>query len=323
MKAKFLILTTIMVLVSCGGGSEVAEEIEKELTTGQKASLAMKTLLNELFAGDTLAYNITAEEEMFSNDSLCIIHIDYLDKSQQEGEQTNKREYIYLISDSTAYEVMLKEGEKVYFSNTDYDLQRLEEIKNRALKASSELEYPLALYYFASLKINLKGRAVGSEDLDSEIHVPSLIGVGKWDLRKLTDEFGDETEEKCLAMYGHGVFSNSATTNSPMTAKIVITKNDFWILLFKYDVPPAVRGGYISTFKIKDGEGEVHEWWGMQFKRDIICPYYKESLRYDELQQILSKEGSVTIYISEEYGATTYKFTMDFSGYNEAVKYFE
>ncbi len=300
-------------MVSCGGNSD--PEIEKSAKT------AMKSAFYERFE-DSKFVKVPNEEVMFSNDSLCIIHADYILKNKKLNlEFEGDMEYIYLISHNVAYENLTvtgmvssfdDEGDKIYVSQEEYD-------KKKEDKIYRLLDYPQGLYYLASLSINSGGRQVGNTEWGG-VRIPSITGTGKWALGNYVDDFGDRIGKHYIFLMGAGTFSNSVTTNSKLTAFLYVDPDgSFYFKLYEYG-DYVVREGEFCVFKIKDAEGKIHD----------IEMYNSESsggtiLRYDrkgeEMKQIFSREGEIAVSTSiGKYSRSSYRFKFDLTGYGEAMK---
>ncbi|MCK9192130.1 MAG: hypothetical protein M0P10_11385 [Sphaerochaetaceae bacterium] len=83
-----------------------------------------------------------------------------------------------------------------------------------------------------------------------------------WKINYFSDDFGDSTNEKYLepSHILSGLFSNSATTNSDLTARILIPYNEVQLFMEEYGLLP-VKGSiskirYKITIKLANGSTE-------------------------------------------------------------------
>ncbi len=295
-------LCVILLTISCADNS-----IER------KAKNAMDNLLKEL-AKDPSSVKLSNEEVLFSNDSLCIIHVDFTGKNSFDKEVTDRMEYIYLISNDTAYETVHEiDGNGLYLTEEDYD-------KTKINKIYQKLDYPQGLYYLSSREINSAGNTVGVKSSNKKVHIPSLTGTGDWELGEFKDEFGDGVGENYIMLFGWGEFTNSATTNSKLMASLQIYDEYFCFHLYEYgDI--VVKGEDACTFKIKDSKGNVHDLFMLVGDRGLIMGFPLDKYN-EEMKNILAEGGEIAIATQiGKYSQSTYRFKMDVSGYDEAVKF--
>lgn len=174
------------------------------------------------------------------------------------------------------------------------------------------------LRYLAAIYVNGRGREAGVKD-GEEFNIPVPTGTGSWELRAYKDEFGEKGVEKYLLLIGSGVFSNSATTDSKMTAILYMDKDDFSFKLIEYDSSVA-KTDDSYTYRIKDSEGGVYEMtlynsdssgqmstWGAE--------------HFKKMEEILSKGGTITVSVREKNAYSTpdtYLFKLNVDGYEKA-----
>lgn len=140
---------------------------------------------------------------------------------------------------------------------------------------------------------------------------------GMWNRYYSVDEFGLPTDEICIANYRKitGTFSNSATTNSPLEAVILMGVNPYLvnIRLFEYQKSPVknssskeiyYRIAMLDTYKIK------HEYTGTMLSGgDAIILNCDDS---EDIIGFLSREGTVIFSITRSDRPTTkYLFQID------------
>lgn len=142
--------------------------------------------------------------------------------------------------------------------------------------------------------------------------------TGNWIIKHFVDEFQQETKEGYIVTYGNGNFTNSATTNSELTAEIIITdKEELQIFLNEYGSQPvksyASSGSSYKVKLLKNGEEVISN--GIMYSdritvkdRKIIAP--------------IKEGGKIKIYLKEnsEYGiGSSYLFEFDATNYDKAI----
>lgn len=193
-------------------------------------------------------------ETVYSDDSLCIIHVDFTAKNGLGNDRKDRCEYIFISSNGKNYESyqeIAKEEDGIFVPVEKYN-----KVKKGTIYET--LDYEPGIRYLAAIRVNENGREVGDSDGES-FSIPVPTGTGSWKMKSYKDEFGEEGASKYLVLMGSGVFSNSATTNSEMTAVLFMEKNgDFSFKLIEYS-SLVVKSDDSYEYKIKDSEGDVHE----------------------------------------------------------------
>ena len=247
----------------------------------------------------------------FINDSLCIINVVYDTKVLDENKEQNEVDYVYLLHSNIAYEAIRIENldDIVFPSKEEFDKNRIGEIYD-------ELTYEDALYYLAVTLINKHGRQVYNHNKD--IHIPTPFG--NWKLYTIEDDFGDTTEKKYLGTKGKGTVSVDANRNIDMTVYLFIRNDEVFFKFHMGDLQYVCHTDLPITMKIKDSDGEVYSF-------DFICKQNgeigmrTENSNKDSFHQFISiieKEGIISG--STEIYHSPYKFKIDVSGYQEALK---
>jgi len=151
--------------------------------------------------------------------------------------------------------------------------------------------------------------------------------VGEWKIAYYYDEFNQPTKDAYVTNteYCSGTFSNSATTNSALSAMFIVDKENISIMLFEYE-RYQVKNAYSQwsefyniTMKTPDGKKTKLE--AEMFSGDdrmYICDWdnYKE-----DLLKALKSGGSVSFYIEEaDSGMSTYLFSVNSSNFAELYK---
>lgn len=88
------------------------------------------------------------------------------------------------------------------------------------------------------------------------------LSYDKWEKVELTDEFGDKTGNFITRTFAKGTFSNSATTNAKLIAKI--NHQDEWVFisLYEYERTPEAKLVYDASYgnllvKFENGDSEM------------------------------------------------------------------
>ena len=300
-KLSFLICTVIVVLLSsCANkAQELKEEAEK----------AMPQVFNEI-AKDPSSVKISNVNTVFSNDSLCIIHLSLTAKNGLGIENTSRMEYAYIESGGKKYEAYnTLDADSVYQDQSTYE-------KGKAGKIYENLPYESAMYYRAAILANSNGRLVGDKAGEEEINIPIPTGTGFWELGNYIDEFGEETPNRYLRLGGKGVFSNSATTGSRMTAYLIVDRNNIAFRFVEYD-SHVVKDDETCEMKIKDSYGDVHEITLYNSRDGQMTTFSNETVK-----EILKKGGKITCSAEiGKYSKSKYLFKMDVSGYDNAYEF--
>lgn len=174
-----------------------------------------------------------------------------------------------------------------------------------------------------------------SSDISSSISTPTLTptptptpSTGFWELKYYVDEFKQPTKNGYIEVNtSTGTFSNSATTDSSLSARLVVDKEKVCIFLYEYG-DMLVKNPYSQSqdydITIKDKDGEKLTFHGIIYSgADRLCfwSFYAYEHTEEEAREMIAKGGEVSFYIVEQERQTTsYLFTVDCTGYNEAYK---
>lgn len=296
----FIIALSAVLFTAC---SDKAKELKEE------AEIEMPLIFYEI-AKDPESVKIANVNPVFSNDSLCILHFSFSAKNGLGMETTNKMEYVYLESGGQKYEAyQILDADSVYQNQATFE-------KKKVGKIYESLSYESAMYYRAAILINNNGRVVHDKECEEEIKIPIPTGTGFWELGYYVDEFGDDTPNRFLRIASKGVFSNSATTGSRMTAYLIVDRKNISFRFVEYD-DHVVKDDETCQMKIKDSYGNVHE-ITLYNSRDGQMTTYLSS----EVKDILMQGGKITISAEMgKYSKSTYLFKMDVSGYDKAYEF--
>lgn len=301
---SILMLTVMMSLMTSCSESAQLEKAAKE---------QMEATFKEV-ARDPSSVSLSNIETVYSDDSLCILHCDFSAKNGLGAEVKDKCEYIFIHSNGKNYEAYMeinKNAECIFVSKEKYE-------KDKKGTIYEPLSYEAGLRYLAAIYVNGKGREAGVKD-GEEFIIPVPTGTGSWELRAYQDEFGEKGSQKYLLLMGSGVFSNSATTNSNMTAILFIDKDDFAFKLVEYDSSVA-KNDHSFTYRIKDSDGEVFEM--ILYNSESSGQMSSWSSEYmEKMEEILSKGGVITVAVRERNAYSTpdtYLFKLNVDGYAKA-----
>lgn len=134
----------------------------------------------------------------------------------------------------------------------------------------------------------------------------------QWIETSIVDEFGDNTGKTSKIYLTKGKFSNSATTNSDLTIRVIDYKDYFHISLFEYNRPPEAKldGGQYNfvLVSIKDKRGNIVRKGARLVKSGGL-----RIKKRNKLGKIISKNEPIQVYITEmsEYKHnSTYGFSL-------------
>lgn len=274
----------------------------------------MEALVKEL-AKNPESVKIENVNAIYQNDSLSILHFDFTAKNGLGMESTDKMEYIFLIQGGKKYEAIHElAADSIYLDNPTWE-------KNRKGNIYENLDYDAALRYLAAIYVNGNGRVVGDKAREQEVKIAVPTGTGAWELKRYSDSFGDETNDKYLVLMGDGVFSNSATSNSDLKVVFFIDEDSFSFRLFEYGSSPVKDDDAAYVTRIKDSEGNVHDFRLYNAGQSgQIGAYGKDS--YDEIVDILNKGGEITVLMSyNNYSQSDYRFKLNVDGFNKAINH--
>lgn len=142
----------------------------------------------------------------------------------------------------------------------------------------------------------------------------STPASGPWELHYYTDSFRQPTSEAFVMVLCDGVFSNSATSNSTLSASVVLDKETMSFVLFEYGnhkvKNPSSKNSifYRITMRWENGD-DIAMMGVMGANGDRI--YVDEKSR-DVIVKALSGSGNVSFYIAQDDRKTTnYLFSVE------------
>jgi|GEM_PF-5731020 len=251
-------------------------------------------------------YKVFDTKVVYCSDSLCILHL----KVGNDEKTATPNEYCYLAYKQKKYEHLSYPG-SVYMSEEDYK------------KSDNSKSYDEIIFRKAVEAINRSGNLVGEPFKKIEDKIALSNEMGNWSIADYVDDFGDKDGGHFLVLIGSGVFSNTATTNSPL--KVVFShdarRNMFWFKLMEYN-RTLIRDNNIYRFKIKDSAGkygEVSLYCNDSGTMELTLE--KDSAAFAMVLKGVLKDGEMSFNVHRESElANEYKFKLNVSGFNEAVK---
>lgn len=308
MKKSFVIIMGVAALM--------AMSCSKTAKLENDAKASAEAIMREK-AKDPTSVQITDQSVIYSDDSLCILQMNFSGKNGFGIESSSRMEYIYIISEGKSYEAYhALDEDSIYMSQEAFE-------KNRTGKIYEKLDYVSALRYKAALFTNTHGRAVGDKAGEVDVKIPIPTGTGLWELHSYIDEFRKETGSKFILLVGNGVFSNSATTASEMTALLYFDKSSVTFRFIEYN-SSLVKDEGLVIMKIKDSEGVIHD--NMFFYNtesgNITPSALFNDKEYNEMLEIVKKGGIISV-VAEcgTYSTSRYVFEMDVTGFEKAIEY--
>lgn len=146
-----------------------------------------------------------------------------------------------------------------------------------------------------------------------------------WEIGNYVDSFDEPTGEKYVRGVFHGRFSNSATTDSPLTVEVYVDADSTVTLkLWEYDTH-LVKDEKGAIIIAKDGNGDTYrveskDYRDINHNGDFKSPY---NFQYsdDVFWHIIDKGGvaNFLIYLGE-YSKSDYKFNIDTQGLKEQMR---
>lgn len=305
MRKFYLIMLVCIFLASCSEQPKAVLE--------SKAKETFKISFDKMTEQDK-DVKIENIKTVFSNDSLCILHIDVKSKNGLGVDVASKLEYLFTTHNGKCYEA---------FQNLDKDSIYVSEPTLKKLSQGmiyGNLGFEEATLYRSVMFINSKGREVGNNDADFCLPIPT--GTGLWELDMYADDFGDKTSEKYLRLTGMGKFSNSAATNEDMVVLLFVDKESENIRIVEYGTSVVKEREYYD-FKIKDSKGDIHNLRFFGSDDGYIGPSKFAKGCSEEFRKIIEMEGviSVNAKLDSEYRHDEYQFKLNLDGFKKAYTF--
>ena len=255
---------------------------------------------------DKNEYKVFDSKVVYSSDSLCILYL----KVGYDEKTASDNEYCYLSYKQKKYELLGSVG-RVFISEDEFK------------KSNNGKSYDETIFKKAVEEINRSGYLVGEPFKTLKDKIALDYEMGNWDIADYTDEFGDKDGGHFLVLIGSGEFSNTATTNSPLTVVLSYDarRNMFWFKLMEYN-QTLIRDNNMYTYKIKDSAGKYGT--ATLYCKDsgtMELTLEKDSAAYAMILKGLLRDGDMSFNVHRQSGlANEYKFKLNVTGFNEAAK---
>ena len=143
-----------------------------------------------------------------------------------------------------------------------------------------------------------------------------------WEIGEFTDEFDKPTGKKYMINYvSNGKFSNSATTNSRLSAALQITSDSIAFMLWEYG-SQLVKGIFdYEDYEITvlDDTGNKHYYNGTIY--DGGTRIYLDNSDMSDFLKVLRSSKTVSIYLkTSKYSTSTYLFEINNEGFTNVYK---
>ena len=151
------------------------------------------------------------------------------------------------------------------------------------------------------------------------------VTAGIWELAYYVDEFRMPTNEAyvCNTDPIEGFFSNSATTDSPLSVKIILDERDLAFVLYEYRtnvVKNSFSDVYDYSVILRDATGNKTTLSAMMPSGGDRLLFFSDDA--NTIQEALRTNPSVSFYIQEtDHPTTNYLFTIeDTTGFSEILE---
>lgn len=148
---------------------------------------------------------------------------------------------------------------------------------------------------------------------------------GKWVIDSYVDDFGDKTNDKFMVNSVEGTFSNSATNNSFLYARVFIDgfpEPEIHFRLSEYNRNSPVTGymtyGQSFSGRVRDEDGNTSSFRLTLSKGSVgLLPGKRDQ---DKLLALLKSQQKLRFIIREIDGTAVYNFTIDANHYLNAQR---
>ena len=162
-------------------------------------------------------------------------------------------------------------------------------------------------------------------DTEDSTDIPDPVSSNAeiWEIHYYLDSFRQPTENSYIAALFDGVFSNSATSNSNLIARILVDSNDIAIILFEYGRTQVKNSSTrnSTTYNITmrtDDDKDIRIVGDMPAGSDRI---YIPTDNKKDIINALSGTGEVSFYIvNAERTTTNYLFTATAANFADVYK---
>lgn len=243
----------------------------------------------------------------------CVSQTDY-DKLKSENDNLK----VELENCQHGAEKLIANVEKAY-SDKNYSEAKtnIELLASKHPESQKNKEFAVLLKTIETLEIEEQKRKAIEEKEKNRIK--NLSNTGIWSVQYYVDEFGEPTKEGYIQNTEliRGTFSNTATQNSALDIKFLITSiNDINIMLYEYAHNNPVKAYSAENYQvlIQDKDGN---------RVKLIATNYSDRLNFDKtaskkFHSILMKGGSIKFKIYQiDTPTTEYDFTVNNADYFE------
>ena len=167
-----------------------------------------------------------------------------------------------------------------------------------------------------SLCNKTKGSALGHT---TEAGICSRCGenFGTWKASNYVDEFDNPTGKRFISTTVFGTFSNSATTNSNLTAAIQVDTEGVSIILWEYSSHQVKCSYKYDNYSITmlDTKNEKHTLSGTMYAGGFRI--YIDEENETTVINALKQSGSISFHVvNSEYTTSKYTFTIETSNFS-------
>lgn len=200
------------------------------------------------------------------------------------------------------------------YKKGDYDTAKksIELLKEKHPESKKNIEYQQMSLLIAQKEAEIQKQKEAEEK--ERIRLANINNTGMWEVRYYVDSYGEPTKDGYIANddYIKGTFDNSATTNSDLNIRFLITNSkDISLKLYEYADTTEVKGSYdypTSYFVyVKDSEGKEYS-LNAKNTSDRLEFNASDSLI---LHKLFLKGKIIKFYISEYKGSSKYNFSID------------
>lgn len=236
----------------------------------------------------------------------CVPQADY-DKLKSENERLKSE----LEECQNGAEKLIAQVEKAYTEKNYAEAKRnIELLAEKHPESPKNKEFVVLSKKIEKLEIEEQKRKEAEEK--ERIRKENLNNTGMWTVQYYVDDFGEPTKEAYIRNTNliSGQFSNTATQNSALNVKFLITNSyDINIMLYEYAGNNPVKAYSSEKYQvlIQDKDGK---------RLKIIATNWSDRLNFDktasrQVHNILMKGGEIKFKIYEiDTPTTEYNFTI-------------
>lgn len=205
------------------------------------------------------------------------------------------------------------------YSGKDYTAtkQNIEDLIKRHPESSRIGDFEKYLVRIEKAELAEKKR---KEAEDAErVRLANINNTGMWKVAYYVDDFGEPTKEAYIRNTSliRGVFSNTATQDSELDVKFLISNsNEISLMLYEY-----ARNNPVKAYSSDEYRVQIQDKDGKRYK--LTATNYSDRLHFDksgswQVHSVLLKGGTIKFQIIEADTPTTeYEFTIQNADYYE------